>query len=187
RVPVRAINYCPLPIYFLDISAYSKGKTATIEWRMTKADKSSIHLIERSSDGQNFVQIGSISENVEENNTASHTFTDLNPAAGTNYYRIKVQSGEGVGYSKVVAVNLDKELSISVFPNPYSEKTFIRTFSKTNSTLSYTLLDVSGHILSTGEVSSNGELSIGENLIAGVYVLSIDTPTGKEFFRILKE
>ena len=187
RVPVRAINFCPLSVYFLDISAELKSKSVVLHWRTTIPDRSLAYTIERSSDGVAFTSIGKLNQEYGENNSSDLTFTDANPLNGANYYRVSMKSNDGISYSSIVSINTEKELNVSVFPNPYSEKTTIRTYAKNQFLINYTLSDVSGKLVSNGTFNSNGETSIGEGLNSGVYVLVAETPDGKEFFRILKE
>jgi len=73
-------------------------------------------LIERSTNGDNYTQIGTL----VANRSASYIWMDNTPNNGTNYYRIVALDNNGTKqYSSTVRVNLGKiKSSLSVYPNP---------------------------------------------------------------------
>lgn len=77
--------------------------------------------MERSSDGANFISIGSVAaQNVA---AASYRFTDVSPVSGANYYRIR--SIDVIGLTKnsvVVKVTTgSRKPMVSVYPNPVTD------------------------------------------------------------------
>ena len=70
------------------------------------------YIIERSSNGEPFVSIGSVTASP---NKAEYNFVDDAPANGRNSYRLKMVNGSGVtSYASIGTVTLANTVKISV-------------------------------------------------------------------------
>jgi len=65
--------------------------------------------------------------------------------------------------------NKSRNISFSIAPNPSSKEIFIRIDPKYNN-LSYTVLDLTGRVVSTSTVLENNKLSLEEK---GLYILNL--------------
>src|SRR6476469_796555 len=76
------------------------------------------HEIQRSSNGVDFLQIGTVSPNT--NFTGEYAYTDATPRDGVNYYRIRTLAYDGTEvFSAVRKVELGKiRTEIVLYPNP---------------------------------------------------------------------
>ncbi|MES2849727.1 MAG: T9SS type A sorting domain-containing protein [Bacteroidota bacterium] len=98
----------PVPVKLEYFSVNKKENTNQLNWKASCTYGNAAFVIERSDDGIHFKAIGNI------NTTALRcqlpfNFTDNNPAAGKNYYRLKITDADGKSfYSKIVVVGNNK-------------------------------------------------------------------------------
>lgn len=84
--------------------------------------------LERSLDGQNWVEVEEIVGAGNSNNILSYQTVDLNPIQGLSYYRLKQTDFDGTySYSNISAVKTlnTKLLDIKVYPNPTTDKVLV--------------------------------------------------------------
>jgi hypothetical protein len=75
--------------------------------------------VERSSNGVNFESIKRINVAANSTLTTNYNFTDILPATGKNYYRLKLVSiNERVQYSQVKLLSFEQTGVILTYPNP---------------------------------------------------------------------
>jgi len=110
----------PLPVTFTEIKAYKQNTAIAVEWKV--ANQMNIHHyeIERSTDGASFSYLATQAASGNNGSNATYTYTDINPKAGDNFYRVRsVGVGGDVKYSSIVKVNIAKtNAGINVYPNP---------------------------------------------------------------------
>jgi hypothetical protein len=92
------------------------------------------------------------------------------------YQTIFIYSFDGtVGFT-----NTDHEAHFSVFPNPATDQLTVRAAGTGN----YTLADAQGRAVSTGRVAQQVALDV-RDLVSGVYLLTLDLPSGKFVERVV--
>ena len=112
-----------LPIKLSGFTANEKNGNAVLNWSVENRDVQSSHFeIERSFNGINFENIGSVNLNGNSINNYSYTDENINisnPGAVV-YYRLKmVDKDSQFTYSEIKNIKLfDKGLGISLYPNP---------------------------------------------------------------------
>jgi hypothetical protein len=152
--------------------------------------------IERSNDAARFSTIGTV--NAKGNSAAKqlYDFKDTDAQIGINYYRLKINEGNGsFYYSKVITINLKGDptlFSLAVFPNPTLSDVQLRLELTKNTSFSYVLTNELGQtILSkTDELLPKGEqnqwLSL-RNMPNGVYFLNLKIGELSFVKKIVKE
>lgn len=109
-----------LPVKLSTFTASAKNNNSLLEWSVENQDGNSSHFeIERSADGSNFENVGSV--NATNNSHASYTYTDKNVSlSGTVYYRLKMFDKDGqFSYSDIKTVHLNKpDFAVRMYPNP---------------------------------------------------------------------
>ncbi|MBL0356087.1 MAG: hypothetical protein IPP72_04015 [Chitinophagaceae bacterium] len=108
----------PVPVKLEYFSINTRNNSNILNWKAACSNGNATFIIQRSEDGIHFSSIGNI-------NVASircqlpFNFTDNNPVAGKNYYRLKITDAEGVSfYSKTLVVGNDKSsLQITAVAN----------------------------------------------------------------------
>ena len=122
-IVLQRIN--PLPVELVSFKAALKNSQVVLQWATASEKDNDRFEIERSKDGKNFTKIGSVQGMGTSSLTNNYTFTDKNPSAGTNYYRLKQIDYDGTfEFSKVVAVSakaIASELSTKAYPNPVTD------------------------------------------------------------------
>ncbi|MEK7226351.1 MAG: LamG domain-containing protein, partial [Bacteroidota bacterium] len=78
-----------LPLKLGDFTAVRKPAGIQLNWETITEQNVSHFEIERSSDGSSFNTIGQVTARGNSTDKQYYTFTDQQPAAGTNFYRLK--------------------------------------------------------------------------------------------------
>ncbi|MFN8252158.1 MAG: hypothetical protein U0V75_09770 [Ferruginibacter sp.] len=181
-------NMCgvTLPVQlFLKAGIAANGNL--LEWDANNEAGVKEYIIERSSNGlRQFIAIGKLPYN--GGISGHYNYTDLYPADGNNYYRLRIIGNNGaVLFSNTVMV-AGKNNMITVFPNPVSTQlTLDLSREKATGTYKVTVLSAAGNtvyntILNTAQ---HKIFTIGRtaSMVSGVYVVCIiNTATGEQVF-----
>jgi len=111
-----------LPITFTGEKAYQQNSAVNIDWSTATENNLKAYTVQRSADGNNFSEIGTVKAN---NLPASnYTYLDGAPLSGVGYYRIMTSGMDGnAKYSTIMKVDIEKGISVMrVFPNPVVNK-----------------------------------------------------------------
>jgi len=128
---------------------YSNG-VIHLKWTTFSAINMDHYDIERSTDGVNFRQIGSII--ALGSNSDAYSFLDLTADRGSNFYRLAMIDEDGnYTYSKAITVSVDfKGISVSVvYPNPFSKRVQVRIYADKTEQVTMRTLDNSGAVVRT--------------------------------------
>jgi hypothetical protein len=86
-------------------------------------------MVERSHDAKKFIFVGAVNNKAksEDENGVEYKFTDKQPDAGINYYRLKQTGKDGkIYYSNVVSAFVSTNQSVFIYPNPVQDNLNIR-------------------------------------------------------------
>lgn len=120
---------CLLPVTLLEFAGEYSNHQVILQWKTTQEVNSNYFIVERSTDGKNFIEIGNAKANNSKNVT-SYTFDDGNFETGSNYYRLKLLDKDGkFKYSNIISFVINKEGTLYVYPNPAkTEITIVHKF-----------------------------------------------------------
>lgn len=110
-----------LPVELVSFRATQLGNEVNLSWQTASETNNNGFEIERSEDGitwnKIFFEKGKGITDLE----TEYQYSDLNPLAGMNYYRLKqIDFDEKFEYSSVVAINfLQKKLQATISPSPF--------------------------------------------------------------------
>jgi hypothetical protein len=91
-------------------------ESVRVQWSTSIEYNSKEYVVERSSNGNQFEQIGKVAAN---GRPSKYEFIDVSPLIGNNYYRLRsVDMDEKAAYSKSVRVVFDTEIMVKISPNP---------------------------------------------------------------------
>lgn len=111
-----------LPVTLQYFNAAKEGATALLKWGTVNEQGNKGFEVERSADGKNFSPIGFVPAQAPGGNSnaaLSYKFTDSEPPAGLNYYRLKQIDKDGKSVlSEVKAISFAAVSAIEVYPNP---------------------------------------------------------------------
>lgn len=167
-----------LPVNFTSFTATRVDDQVLLKWQTAQEENSRDYSIERSSDGSRYTDIGTVAAAGNSSTATNYSFTDIAPATGLNYYRLKETDLDGkFMYSVVKTVTFPtsavQQLSWSIIGSKAAQLDLTH-----GSNEFYTLMDISGRTLAQGQFSS-GKLILNQ-LAGGLYVVKVMTFTGRQ-------
>ena len=182
-----------LPLKLGDFTANRQSSGIQLNWETITEQNTSHFEIERSADGINFVSIGVVSASGNSTDKKYYSYTDRQPLAATNFYRLKLTDlGGAFTYSKVIAVkNISNLITIELFPNPVSDVLQVQLPSRQKGTVQITITDAAGRqvYLKQQQINEgNNAISIPvQHFAKGTYYLVIDNQEGRQSKTFIKQ
>jgi Secretion system C-terminal sorting domain len=166
-----------LPVAFGNIKAFEQGSDIIVQWEVLTELNAAKYNIQRSSDGNNFNNIGYAAAA----NLSAYSFADHQPLAGNNYYRLQtVDLDNSAKLSRIIKVNTAKgKPGIEIFPNPATGQLLILQFANMEKgTYQLDLFTNSGQKIYTGTINHAGgssaeTLQLPATITSGIYQLRI--------------
>ena len=166
-----------LPVIFNSFNAVAKNGQALLQWQTAQEQNSASFIIERSTDGVAYSEIGVVAAAGNSSSASNYSFVDANPKEGLNYYRLNETDLDGKSMYSVV-----KTLSFTTATGQklswYSTgigAAEVRLSAGNNEL--YLLTDLNGRTLQQGQLSA-GRLTIA-NRPAGLYIVKVITASGQ--------
>jgi len=188
---LAANQYDVLPLQLTDFTALAAPKSVQLTWSATDETGAAYYQVMRSSNGTNWQMIGQV--DITENATGSDTwhFTDSLPLSGANYYRLQMVDHDGSSsWSTIVEVGYHPAAaaaSVSIFPNPATDKILIQCSGQLLATSTIRLYSAIGEALPVNLIPGMGTAILSlTGLPPGVYFLQVRTPSGWQVLRLLK-
>ncbi len=172
-----------VPVRFTALNAFQKNADIQVDWKLATENGISRYEVEHSLDGRNFTKSGTVAAA----NAGSYSWLDVQPAAGTHYYRIK---GIGVAgdaiYTSIVKVLVGKgRTGITVYPNPVKDGLVTLQFTnQAAGKYGIRLINDAGQSVyrsTTIRSAGNGSetFSLPKGITKGIYKLEVITPGNK--------
>jgi len=159
----------PLPIELLFFTAFVQINSVLLEWATASETNNDFFTIERSKNGLEWEIVSRVEGAGNSSVTIHYSSIDYQPYTGISYYRLKQTDFDGqYEYSRIIAVNLNKESNVNIYPNPASDKFYIITPDQLEYEI--TILDVHGRIVFHG---FNSKVVSTLNFSAGLYIVRI--------------
>ena len=175
--PYRVRLLTILPVTGLEVKGTNIGNDVQLDWSTLTEKNAANFYIERSSDGSNFISVGSIGASGNSVLKKTYQFTDKYVPGNMAYYRIRVTDKDGKSNtSNTIAVQLkDKKPGIKLYPNPVAGTLFVNITAPGNYGLE--LFNSSGSRLvskqlSAGTGGTSTSIDRG-SLPAGTYLMRI--------------
>ena len=180
-----------LPVGLLSFNAAVANSIVNLEWTTTNEKNVAHYLIQKSSNGIDFYLIGKITS---ANNPAVHyySFTDQNPVAGKNYYRLVVVDTDGSSeISEIEVIESSAAYDFTITPNPSNGKFTLSATVNGSATINIKMVNLIGQTIlqfqdETSEVTYQKELYL-TYLPKGVYNLFINSGYEQSVKRIIIE
>lgn len=176
---------CPLPVELVSFTGEERDCQVHLNWQTATESNSNYFVVERSTDGIQFAEIGRVNSAGNSQTTQNYTFTDES-ASVQNYYQLKQVDIDGAyEYSEIIRINttcFDGTVSdiLDVYPNPVSSagEMNMSIFSKTNESAYITVLNLEGKIILKKAVNliegTNSLHYSVKGLAAGTYFLRLE-------------
>ncbi len=174
-----------LPLSLEQFSAAKDGNASVVSWSAS-FDQATNFVIERSTDGNNFSEIGSHNAPVRSNGVQNFSYRDANPASGKNYYRLKYsQAGQADKHSQVVVLQFGSKEKMSLYPNPAKGDLVNLEFAKPISgNMELTFVNANGMVVQKtsipGSRRTKFEVKLDQKLAPGTYLLEVKYGSVKE-------
>ena len=180
---VFAAPAAPLPISFTSIKAYQQGANVAVEWKVAAELNVKNYEVEKSTNGINFVKLGTQLAIGNNSSDVTYNWLDVNPVSGNNFYRIRSTENSGlIKYSAIAKVNIGKLVpSITVYPNPVTGKQVNLQFTAMDKGMyNIRLINTMGQTVYSTQYSHAGgsaTQSISINgVVAGAYMMELISP-----------
>ncbi|HJS52893.1 MAG TPA: T9SS type A sorting domain-containing protein [Chitinophagaceae bacterium] len=188
---ITAFNATVLPITLKYFTAWKRPDANRLTWLTTSENDFSHFEVEKSTDGVNFIRVGTKAGNGDSNKETIYVFDDYEIKA-LQYYRLKSVDAKGqYTYSNVLRVNRDDVTNTKVvFSNRISNILALRIIDMPTNDLSIKIIDNSGREIKSQKVKINpGENSFNINtspIPAGFYFMILSADNYKRTFSFVK-
>ncbi len=170
-----------LPVVVISFAAQPENEEVRISWTVASETGTAGYEVEHSTDGVRFVTIGM----VKAAGKTVYTLQDASPAAGKNYYRLKIKEANGAYmYSDIRLVTIFKILS--VLPNPFGNAIKILTGTVQPAAYSVTIYSAAGQQLLSRTYSGDATINTTA-FAAGAYIIKIKNGATVQTFTLQKQ
>jgi hypothetical protein len=177
----------PSPVLLSSFSAHKEAQTALLSWSTAEEVNSERFEVEHSLNGKNWRKIGKVAAKGNSNDKQWYSFIDVNPADGSNLYRLRMVDRDGTfDYSRIRSLEFDIDIETVLYPNPVAERLLLKTddLKKISRVELYNSMGVA--VIQTDTVPNNG-LDV-KNLPTGLYVVRVTRTNGStDTFKVVKQ
>ncbi|GGA83883.1 hypothetical protein GCM10011511_03790 [Puia dinghuensis] len=182
-----------LPVTLSSFTATAQGATAQLDWTTEQQTGFSRFDIQRAGDDGQFSTIGTVAAAANTNTEVRYTYTDANPLAGKNYYRLAMVDVDGkVAYSTIRALSFDAGgdagITLTVYPNPVVDNLHL-SLTHVSGKNAIRLLNSQGQVMRVVTATSPATVDMPvSNLGRGIYFVEVQSSDGNHFVReVLKQ
>ena len=162
----------PLPVKLVEFAASKLEKTVYLEWKTAAEINSEKFNIERSQDGKNWQLIGSKESMGESTALVKYSYTDNDPIAGENLYRLKmIDKDQTFAYSRIVSIRFDEKVNSVLYPNPVADQLNLKN-TELSKVKTVKMHNLQGALVYYAEATSSGIIPV-KDLPAGMYIVSV--------------
>jgi hypothetical protein len=182
-----------LPVEWKYFNGRKQDNDAILNWATANELNSKEFEIERSSDGNNFVRIATVTASNKPNGEA-YTYIDKNALAPIYFYRLKQVDKDGKSkYSNIVVVRNEdngaiKQMSVN---NPFKNILEIRFGQALKDQTEIQLTDLSGRLIMKKMISAGIQSTIvdltDKQVAAGLYILQVRTGNTVTTRKVVKQ
>ncbi len=163
-------NPAALPVTLTSFTATAQPKDEVrLDWTTSTETNNDHFLIERSTDGIIFTQVGAVAGARNALTEHRYTFLDVAPMPGRNYYRLRQVDLDGTAsLSEVRQVTIANHQQLILYPNPATSQLYLTGFAGG----SVRVLDSRGRVVLERSLAPGEPLALG-SLARGVYLLRV--------------
>lgn len=192
--PVMVAIKFPLvtPITLKSFNAIGNGNKVELKWITSAELNNSYFEVQHSIDGLNFTTITKIDGAINSSIEKSYQYTHLQPAQGTNYYRLSQTDLDGNSQkfeAKAVKILSAIKKTLNIFPNPVNANTQFTLNSdakdlelKVSSTDGKIVIKTKGNVTQLNQYFNKNAVK----LVSGTYFVFIGNSTERYHATIIK-
>ncbi|MBK8722529.1 MAG: T9SS type A sorting domain-containing protein [Saprospiraceae bacterium] len=141
-------------------------------WNTENEVRTKKYIIERSLDGEQFSEIGTV--NSLSFSINHYNFIDKSPFVGNNYYRICELDENGLkSYTNIIVINNSAPIKIEVYPNILNRNEQINIIVPNNEPFTIKVFDAKAVQVYYQEFT--GQQNLPMNLSSGIYFYIIES------------
>jgi hypothetical protein len=174
-------NANPLPVEISAMKATCNKDKIEISWSTSSETNNANFTLERSSDAENWENIGTVTGAGNSNQVRNYQFSDSEPIDGIAYYRIRQTdyNGHNKVFSPFTTNCNEIKPVVTAYPNPFTNELTLDAQNVNNGEITVLIRDLTGRLvwnksLITGGSQSSQTLNLGQ-LETGVYLLEISS------------
>jgi hypothetical protein len=181
-----------LPITINGFQARKNNHSVELNWETTNERNISSYVVEKSSDGLNFISIGTVSATNKDASLYQYVDGDISNSTVLYYRLLVVEANGNKVSSRVVSVTVNMlPEKVAVQPNPFGGSLMIKIKSETEKNINIILTNLMGRIvLSQQKLLFKGnnviELTNLDRLMKGLYLLKIVDHSFSNAFKVVK-
>ena len=181
-----------VPVELLRFEAVKTGNAVDLKWATAVERNNGYFAIERSPDLLSFKEIGKVNASESSASVKEYTWTDSQPEAGVNYYRLRQYDIDGTSsLSHVVQVGTGRpDFIIGLFPNPAKERTILQLQQETEATAHIFIYDLKGTLQwQTEKLLDKGLNQVDiplHDLKNGAYFIRVNTEGQTGLIKLIK-
>ncbi len=182
-----SVTAAPNPVLLSSFSAQKEAQTALLSWSTAEEINSERFEVEHSLNGKNWQKIGQVAAKGNSNDKQWYSFTDVNPANGSNLYRLRMVDRDGsFDYSRVKSLEFEINIETALYPNPVAERLLLKTDDLTKISRVQLFNSMGVAVIQSDSVSNDG-LDV-KNLPTGLYVVKVTRNNGStDTFKVMKQ
>jgi hypothetical protein len=172
---------------------YRNDKTY-LTWETDKGVNFSHFVIERSSDGAHYTSLGQVQASTAATLSLQYSFTDIAPASGSNYYRLKLVDADGTyQYSGIITIRTNVQgFNVSASPNPFTDNITVTIESATDETVLLRVFNNDGKLVwrKSTSVSAGTNVQYFSELQAlpkGIYYIKVNKQSSEASLKLIKQ
>ncbi len=148
----------PIELGSFDAQATDDGNV-DVFWQTISERNNDYFTVERSQDGIDFENIGTVDGAGNSNNKIDYEFVDEEAPSGISYYRLRQTDFDGKTetFEPVTVMNTNVEEGIIIerlYPNPFANEFTIEFSTSGDEPVTFTLQSMNGSIIHTEEINS---------------------------------
>ncbi len=164
-----------LPLELLSFTArHQEERNVLLEWVTESEINTDKFIIERSKNGVDFEEIGTVNAAGNSTEFLEYSFLDQDAFLGKSFYRLRIFDLDGsFTYSEIRTVFIGAGLSdVAVFPNPVRKGNGVNIILSANQSATFTLFDAKGRLLQENIIQEEFILQT-QDLAKGAYMYRI--------------
>ncbi len=175
-----------LPVDLISFGGEWNNNNVVLSWSTATEINNSHFVLEKSNDGESFVELGIISGNGTTYERLDYEFVDYNPSSLTNYYRlIQVDfDGAQTDHGAIAVFGNEVINSVEIGPNPGQDFLVIRNQQLKGK---YTIYNLNGQTVRTSLLDPMTTRVDLTQFKPAVYQLVIETELGESKIKFVKE
>lgn len=146
-----------LPVELLSFDAEAKPAHVDVLWSTATERNSAWFDVQRSADGERFIDLGRVGAAGESQGPLDYVFKDMAPLEGISYYRLQQVDRDGQStLSQVVPVQYRRDpRALELYPNPADANIRVQFDMADDGLVRWRISDASGRVALTGTTGSN--------------------------------